>query len=191
MKKFAHSVSIFLGFPWLSVVLWLLVFETGLIQQQIAFFSIVLPLLNIIIPFGYFLWALKKGTISDMDITKRQQRYGVMTLMLILQFISLWLIYVYGNAKLLELSLIIDAVFICTYLVTLVWKISLHMTINMIGILMLNVLFDWKYLYLLTLVPLVMWSRYYLKKHTCGQLIAGTLLSGVVMLAGFRYFGFL
>lgn len=190
MKRFAQIVSIFFGFPWLSVVLWLLVFRTGLIQQQIAFFSIVLPILNIIIPFLYFFWALRKGIIADIDITKRQQRYGVMTLMLVLQLVSLWLIYTRGNATLLDLSLIIDAVFISTYLITLLWKISLHMTINVIGILLINVLFDWKYLYLLAIIPLVMWSRFYLKKHTPSQLIAGTLVSGSIMLIGFKYFNF-
>ncbi len=190
MKRFAQIVSIFFGFPWLSVVLWLLVFRTGLIQQQIAFFSIVLPILNIIIPFLYFFWALRKGIIADIDITKRQQRYGVMTLMFVLQLISLWLIYTRGNATLLDLSLIIDAVFISTYLITLLWKISLHMTINVIAILLLNVLFDWKYLYLLAIIPLVMWSRFYLKKHTLSQLIAGTLVSGSIMLIGFEYFNF-
>jgi hypothetical protein len=190
MKRFAQIVSIFFGFPWLSVVLWLLVFRTGLIQQQIAFFSIVLPILNIIIPFLYFFWALRKGIIADIDITKRQQRYGVMTLMLVLQLISLWLIYTRGNATLLDLSLIIDAVFISTYLITLLWKISLHMTINVIGILLVNVLFDWKYMYLLAIIPLVMWSRFYLKKHTLSQLIAGTLVSGSIMLIGFEYFNF-
>lgn len=190
MKRFAQAVSIFFGFPWLSVVLWLLVFETGLIQQQIAFFSIVLPILNIIIPFLYFFWALRKGIIADIDITKRQQRYGVMTLMLVLQLISLWLIYTRGNATLLELSLIIDAVFISTYLITLLWKISLHMTINVIGILLTNVLFDWDYLYLMAIIPFVMWSRFYLKKHTVSQLIAGTLVSGSIMIAGFKYFNF-
>lgn len=188
MKRFAQIVSIIFGFPWLTVILWLLIYKTGLIQQQIAFFSIVLPILNIIIPFLYFYWALRNGTISDMDITKRQQRYGVMTVMLVLQLISLKLIYSQGNAHLLELSLIIDAVFIFTYLITLVWKISLHMTINVIGILLFNVLFDWQYVYLLALIPLVMWSRFYLKKHTLSQLIAGTCVSGLIMLAGFQYF---
>lgn len=191
MKKCAQIVSIIFGFPWLSIILWLLIYKTGLIQQQVAFFSIVLPTLNIIVPFLYFIWALRKGIISDIDITKRQQRYGVMTLMLVLQLISLKLIYSLGNARLLELSLIIDAVFICTYLITLVWKISLHMTINVIGILLFNVLFDWQHLYLLALIPLVMWSRLFLKKHTLSQLLAGTLVSGLIMLAGFQYFNFI
>lgn len=168
--------------------MWLFIFKTNLLQHQIMLFSFLLPLLHIIIPFAYFFWALKEGFISDIDITKRTQRFGIMSLMLIMQLTSLTLIYMYGNTGLLHLALITMVVFVTTFLITLVWKISLHTTINMIGILLVNVLFGWKYTALFLLLPLVMWSRLYLKKHTALQLLAGAALSGGIMIAGFSYF---
>ena len=163
----------------------------SLLQQQITLFSIVLPLLHIVVPFAYFYWAYRVKLISDIDITQRTQRFGLMSLMLILQLISLALIYFYGNPGLLYLSFIMTCVFAVIFSITLFWKISLHMTINTIGILLVNVIYNWEHLWLLLCLPLVMWSRLYLKKHTFAQLVAGTGITALIMMAGFSYFNFI
>lgn len=171
--------------------MWLFISKTNLMPPQIILFSVLLPLLYIVIPFGYFLWSLKKGIISDIDITKRTQRFGIMALMLVLQLISVTFTYLYGSTNLFHLTLMILAILIVAAFITLSWKISLHTTINMIGILLVNVLLGWEYLYLFLLLPLVFWSRLYLKKHTPLQLLAGAGVSGAIMMAGFFYFNFL
>ncbi len=171
--------------------MWLLVFKTNLLQQQITLFSIILPVLHIIAPFTYFYWAYRVKLISDIDITQRTQRFGLMSLMLILQLISLGFIYFYGNPGLLYLSFIMTCVFAVVFSITLFWKISLHMTINTMGILLINALYGWGYFWLFLCLPLVMWSRLYLKKHTPAQLIAGAGITALIMCAGLLYFNFI
>jgi len=68
------------------------------------------------------------------------------------------------------------------------WKISLHMIGASSTISYLAVLIGPIALAALPLIPLLAWSRLVLKRHTPGQLFAGTLLPPIMIAAIFRYF---
>ena len=79
-------------------------------------------------------------------------------------------------------------VFLTVFVITFFWKISLHMTVNTSGAILLNTLFHGAYLPVLVVIPLIFWSRLYLKKHTPLQLLAGCGISAGVMLAALYMF---
>ncbi len=189
MKNFASFVSFILGIPWVVIIVWVLLFETGLSTQQTQLFGFLFPLLHIVIPLVYVIWAVKRGHISDLDITKREERYGILTVVFMKNVISLVVIALFGNTLLLQLALTVFTVFTVAYVVTFFWKISLHMTFNTVGITLVNAVNDWQFLYLYALIPVIFWSRLNLKKHTVSQLIAGFVVSEVIMLGGFWLFG--
>lgn len=189
MKKLAQLVSFIFGIPWVVLIVWILIFETGLSSSQIKLFAFIFPFLHIVVPLVYMIHAVKKGEISDFDITKREERYGILTVIFIKNIVSLVTIALFGNAFLFHIGLSVVAAFTAAYIITFYWKISLHMTFNTVGITLLNVVTDWQYMYLYAILPVVFWSRYALKKHTPAQLIAGFTISEGIMLAVLIYFG--
>lgn len=65
-------------------------------------------------------------------------------------------------------------------LVTLVWKVSIHVAVVAGSFVTLVILFGWTLLILLPIVVLTAWSRVTLRDHTASQVIAGTLLGATV-----------
>ncbi|OGK30158.1 hypothetical protein A3B02_01710 [Candidatus Roizmanbacteria bacterium RIFCSPLOWO2_01_FULL_42_14] len=183
MRHLAQAISLILGVPWFFLIDWLLIFKTGLNQSQIQYFSFVMPILHIACPMIYMVWAIKERIISDFDITKRRERFSIMLVMVTVWGLSTVLASLYGNATLLNLSRAITMVFLTVFVITFFWKISLHMTVNTSGAILLNTLFHGAYLPVLVVIPLIFWSRLYLKKHTPLQLLAGCGISAGVMLA--------
>lgn len=189
MKKLAQLVSFLFGIPWVVAIVWILLFETGLTGSQIKLFAFIFPFLHIVVPLVYMIHAVKKGEISDFDISKREERYGILTVIFVKNIMSLIAIALFGNAYLLHIGLAVVAAFTAVYVITFYWKISLHMTFNTVGITLLNVVTDWNHVYLFAILPIVFWSRYALKKHTPAQLIAGFAVSEGIMIIVLAYFG--
>lgn len=50
--------------------------------------------------------------------------------------------------------------------VTSFWKISLHTSMNTVGSILLNLLFGWNLPVIYLVVPIVLWARITLKRHT-------------------------
>ncbi len=65
-------------------------------------------------------------------------------------------------------------------LVTLVWKISIHVAVVTGSSVTLVILFGWPLLVLLPVVGLTAWSRVALRDHSRSQVIVGALLGVVV-----------
>jgi membrane-associated phospholipid phosphatase len=125
---------------------------------------------------------------TDMDITDRTKR----TLPLFLAVCS----YVIGFLVLLSLgapSLTTALMFIYSsntliiLFINLSWKISIH-TMGIAGpTVALTYLFGFSGLLFGLLIPLVMWSRVKLKKHTISQVVAGGL-TGIILTSVQLYF---
>jgi membrane-associated phospholipid phosphatase len=141
-------------------------------------------LLVYFLPYFTFIFSLKKKWISDFDITKRQERYGLFILIFISILVLLLLLYLLQEQTLFNFYLkIILPVFIF-FIITFFWKISGHMLVNTILILLLYLYFNKSIIIIMGLFMLVAvgWSRLTLRKHTLSQVIAGILLPLTILI---------
>lgn len=191
MHKIAKLVSLVLGFPWIIVLVYVVFSQAQVTREQLIPLASMSLFFHILIPFIYLMWAMKTGRVSDLDITKREQRYGILTVMILSYIASLFVTYSIGNVIVFHVLAIIVAYLAIVYVITFYWKISLHMGVNVLSVILINFFYDWKLSFLFLALPLIFWSRYTLKKHTPAQLLLGALVSGSVALGGLRIFGYL
>ena len=186
--QLAKSISLIFGFPWFVMFAYLLIHFTQLSPDQYHFYRLFLPFIHIIVPVAYFVWALKTKRISDIDISKREERIEPLTVIAFKNLISIGVIYKVGGTTLLLTGISIIFAFTVVFLITSFWKISLHMTVNTMGVILFTVLVDPRFIALSVLLPVVAWSRYFQHKHTKAQLLMGVLVPGAVLLSSLMYF---
>lgn len=179
--KLANFISFILGPQiWFPVIFYLLLSRTDL---SITYPKIIVPLiflLQVIIPLAGPFIAFKKGKIKSLDIPERKDRVGFMLVASLSWLTSLLVIYFFGNFALFKTSLIIFVLIFIMFLITLFWKISIHVATNTAGVFFVNYVYGWHFLYLFLLIPLVAWARLKLRVHTPFQLISGFLVTACV-----------
>ncbi len=190
-EKLAHGISILFGPVWVPIFVLLLVFNTRLTAQQITILLPALLLLEVIVPNVYVFYLVRTKKASGWNLAKREERYGVLKLMIVGTILSLFLIYFFGNEFLFKLSLINFLVLMTLAIITRFWKISLHMGVNILVITIINFLFHWQMLYLYLVLPLVYWARRKLTIHTHEQLIGGLVLTFVLVFGALHLFGYI
>lgn len=189
MSVLAKFISTIFGLPVTLGIAWLLVMHTGLSDAQIRIYSILFPVTLFLIPTGYLIKEMREGDISDIDVTDRKERYGIMTVILVMLLLTMVGILYVGNTYLFSLFLALFAAFGSTYIITFFWKISMHMTFNTMFLILLHLVSNGAFPFSWLLLPVVAWSRHVLKKHTPAQLILGVFLPGGVMLGVLRMMG--
>ena len=142
------------------------------------FFAVVFPMIEI------YAYARYKGT--EGDIPNREDRFIPLvlgTVSYIFGCIGLYLV----KAPDIVLALMV-AYAVNTIVITFIsfrWKISIH-AIGVVGPTMaLTYAFGPIGLLLILLLPLIMWCRYVLRKHTPAQLVCGALLGFVLTMIVF------
>jgi len=190
--KVAKYLSIILGpHVWLPVIFILMIFNSGLERQQLL---IILPsvlILQVIVPILYLFFAPRIGWINHWDMGIREERKPFLIMMIILSFISFSIIYFFGNSFLLNLNIIFISLLFILLGITKYWKISLHASLNTSAAIIINFLFDWKLPFLYFTIPIIFWARLELKKHTPAQLVAGVIVTAIIILLGLRIFEYL
>ncbi len=126
------------------------------------------------IPFAYIWVGVRKGWVSDWELSRRSDRPRFILVSLSSDILALVVLCSVGAPRLVWLLALIYATLgVVMFTVSNFWKISLHM-VGVSGFATLLVLVfgpiaGWTYLFL----PLVAWARLYRKKHTPAQLLAG------------------
>jgi hypothetical protein len=165
------AAALLLGIAWhaapsgRSAVLW------GL---GAALFAAVLPLVYLIV-------AMRRGQVTDLHVRKREQRPGPMLLILCSVGFGTFLLALAGAPR--ELVALIAAMAIgvgSATLVTLWWKISVHVAVVAGTVTILLLVFGWATIPAVVLIPLVAWSRIALGDHTRWQTICGAALGFIV-----------
>jgi membrane-associated phospholipid phosphatase len=171
----------------LSPQVWLLLmFLLFMVNREISFKNseITVPLvflLQIVIPLlGPYL-AYKKGVIKDLDVPNRKDRVKFLLIASICWLISIFITYFYGSYTIFKMTLLSFILISIFLVITRFWKISIHVGVNTTAILFINYLYNWQFLFLFILIPIVAWSRYKLKVHTLSQVIAGFLVTFLVI----------
>ena len=124
----------------------------------------------------------KTGKISDYDISFREQRFLPLLALVAVNALGYEFILEVDAPRLLTGILLFNSInMVFILLVTLQWKISIHLFTLTSSIALLFVQFGSGALWFLLLVPLLMWSRISLKAHNFMQTLVGGLMGFLVM----------
>ena len=134
-------------------------------------------LFSIASPLGYVLFQLKRGKVTDFEIYHREQRRGSYIFTLICGSVTLVIMWIFaapiliiaiGAASLAQVGIM--------FLINTRWKISAHAASMAVFVTLLVYLFGRPLLPTTVGIPLMVWSRVSLRRHTLLQTIAGSAL---------------
>jgi hypothetical protein len=150
-----------------------LAIHTSLVWVWIALFLT----LGVGIPTGYVFWLARTGRVSDFHIPIRNQRIKPMLLMLGMNFLTtLMLLRMSPPDLLIGFAVEGVSVLLIMFLVTLKWKISGHAAAVTAFCSICTIFFGAIAALSFMLVPVVIWARLKLHRHTVLQTLAGTAL---------------
>jgi hypothetical protein len=160
-----------------SVIVLLGLIKSTLTGSARLLFVLIL-LLAVVAPLFLLLsWAVSKKKVSDWDISKRSQRPLALLILLVLAFINLFIVRVYGDAMLFGLF-VHFTVWLSGFLaVTVFWKISGHAAAISLLCALSFIWFGLITVPLFLCIPLVSWARVVRHDHSISQTVAGALYS--------------
>ena len=149
---------------------------------MVLFFS------STIIPI-FLITGLKKiGKVSDYNITFREQRFIPLLVLVAVNVLGYEFMKQLHPPRLLTGILLFNAVnTVFILLITLQWKISIHLFTFTSSAALLFMQFGNRSLFILLLLPLLMWSRIFLKAHNFAQTLAGGIFGFILMLVELKW----
>jgi membrane-associated phospholipid phosphatase len=153
-------------------------------------YAVLYSLVAIPLPVFYVFWLVKTGRVSDFHLPERRDRLGPFMVSILCALCAVGLL-VYFGAPVVFLAPIVTALAqtLALFLVTLAWQISIH-TATTSGLVTFAVLaLGGGAVAFLLLIPLVMWARLYLGRHTLAQTVAGAFLGCLIFMAMFALRG--
>jgi membrane-associated phospholipid phosphatase len=135
------------------------------------------------------IFGLKKiGKVSDYNITFREQRFLPLLVLVGINVLGYELMKQLDAPRFLSGILFFNAVnTVFILLVTLQWKISIHLFSLSSSIALCYLHFGQQALWLLAVVPLLMWSRVFLKAHNFMQTLVGATIGFFLMYTEFKW----
>lgn len=142
----------------------------------------------LILPIAYIVYLVQQGKATDFDVSVRRQR--VIPMFVSLGGSILGLFY-FVLASVPNLLIILAAAnFLITFVIavtTIFWKISVHSATSAAGAVLAWTLLGTPVFFLA--LPVIIWSRVRLRRHTLLQTIVGALLGGIVLESTILFFG--
>jgi membrane-associated phospholipid phosphatase len=130
----------------------------------------------------------KTGKISDYNISFREQRFLPLLVLIAFNALGYEFMKQLHPPRLLTGILLFNAVnTVFILLITLQWKISIHLFTFSSSIGLLFMQFGVVALWFLLLLPILMWSRIVLKAHNFMQTLVGGIVGFVVMVAELQW----
>jgi membrane-associated phospholipid phosphatase len=180
--RVARLVGELLSPPPILVVLALVVaFHSSPTPAMAILWGTIAALFASMLPYGLILRGVRRGRLSDKNISLREQRirFGVVAIGSILLGLVL-LVAFDAPAAMVALVASIAVGVACGWVITLWWKISVHAAIAAGAATALLVVFGPALLVVWLLVAVIAWSRVQVGDHTAAQVLAGVALGVVV-----------
>lgn len=134
-----------------------------------------------LIPWAALVSARIRGKVSDVHVTRREQRWPLLLVALASILVGLVLMLVTRTepAMIREVLLVLAGL-LSTGAITLVWKISIHVAVA--AFVFLHAFAEQPYgLYLaVAMVAVTSWARVQLSHHTSSQVFAGAVIGALV-----------
>jgi hypothetical protein len=172
------SIPIFLTFGWMEA-------GTSGLGWAILILIIVTG-----IPLAYLVIGLKRGWVSDLEMTQRSERPRFILISLSSDILALLVLrFLHGPHLLSVIVLTYFCLAIIMLTISRFWKISLHMAgVGGFSTALLYV-FGAPMLWAFLSLPLVAWARLHRRKHTSAQLVAGAITGVLVTILAFGLIG--
>jgi len=170
----------FLAIPTFLILNYFLNYEKFLLIGSISLlFATILPILFLV------LW--RKLKRIDKDFTDRETRNVPFLISVLIYFIGATILFfLSANPLTIVLMFCYGMNTLIVFFINLKWKISVH-TMGITGPTTVLLFFSPMGSLLGLLVPLVMWSRITLKKHTINQVVAGSILGYILTFVQMYY----
>ncbi|MEP0806971.1 MAG: hypothetical protein HRF47_15935 [Chloroflexota bacterium] len=142
------------------------------------------------IPLAYLLIGIRRGWVSDMELSRREERPRFILVSLSSDVLALLVLYLLGGPHLLTLLVLTYfCLAIVMFSISSFWKISMHMAgvggFSTALVFVFGAAAGWAFFSL----PLVAWARLHRRKHDVPQLIAGALAGSLITLFVFGWLG--
>lgn len=184
----AYLISRILGpFSLTSTTFFLVILKSDLDFWKLLIGGPLMFVLIIGLPFLAFFGGQAVGRISDWDVTLRSERSKLFLTTIASWSVALFLTLWQGNASLFKLMLAMYILLVAFWGVSLFWKVSLHAAGATAAFFIWNFLFDWQMGWIFLLLPLVFWARWRLSKHSLKQILAGSGISFIILMALFAF----
>jgi membrane-associated phospholipid phosphatase len=173
----------------LALILLLSFGATATVGEAVKW-SLMLVGISILPVFSTIMYLVRNDKMEGIFINIRRQRYIIYALAGVCNVIGYGLL-IYFKAPLVLTASYVAAlasvvVFMC---INFFWKISLHAAFAAASVTMLTILYGSLGAITAVMIPPVGWSRIELKHHSLMQVVAGTLLSSVIVVVVFHFFG--
>jgi hypothetical protein len=180
MKTLARIIS-FLTNPLLVLfpLPFLLIYSSGyghLIALKWTLFSIIF----LFIAGLFVLYEVKQKVFSDMDVSKREQRKLLFSVIALIAAIYLFFLYILSAPQILFITVwgVMIGILFASLINTKI-KVSLHVGVITAVLLTLSQLYNLPYAIFL-IIPLVGWSRIEIRRHSLAEVITG-LIFGITL----------
>ena len=142
------------------------------------------------IPLAYLKIGIKRGWVSDMEMTRRSDRPRFILISLSSDVLALLILQTLHGPHLLSVIVLTYFCLAITMLtISSFWKISLHMAgVSGFATALLYV-FGFPAIWAFLSLPLVAWARLHRRKHTPAQLVAGAIAGALVTILVFGWAG--
>ncbi len=200
-EKFAKIISIIFQPLMMPLLTLLILFNSNtfiafsIADEMKTFIYFLFIAFTVVLPTMIFLWLIKRGVISSLDMPEASERKIPFLISIILYFALYYLLRKLALPELVYLLLLgtILSIVVC-FFITIIWKISIHMIAvgGVIGsLLALSIRLGADFIlpiYVVTLLAgFIGYARLKLYAHTPAQVYSGFLL-GTALMAGIVFF---
>lgn len=175
-EKLAHIISTLGNAPLISIFIFLVLDCYFLNGNDFINVTLVTICFAVVIP-SIIAYAWIKNKNLEIDMPHKEDRLYPLLWILLSYLLGVIILFIISAPP------VITVLMFCYFsntlvvlLISMFWKISIH-AVGVAGpVAFLIYVFGYPGLIFLLLIPLIMWSRLYLKRHTLSQVTAGSVL---------------
>lgn len=175
-EKLAHIISTFGNAPLISIFIFLVLDCYFLNDNDFLMVTLVTMCFAVVIP-SIIAYAWIKNKNLEIDMPNKEDRLYPLLWILLSYLLGVIILFIISAPP------VITVLMFCYFsntlvvlLISMFWKISIH-AVGVAGpVAFLIYVFGYPGLIFLLFIPLIMWSRLYLKRHTLSQVTAGSAL---------------
>jgi membrane-associated phospholipid phosphatase len=152
------------------------------VKSQGVAWALIYTFLVCLMPLLYIAWMVRRGSITDIHMKVRKERYRPFLVSLVFAAVAWGVLRMMDTPDVVPLFALFSLMQLAVMaIITLVWQISMH-TMSISGaVVAAGALFGWiPAVVLMPLVVLVAAARLKLQRHTMAQVIAGVMVGVLI-----------